>query len=336
MTCFPPSSRAGVQNLFTGMRIQKAGYQPYGDFSGNGRLDLFRAVLTYDVSLPPTSATPSRFEFYSRLPDGTLVPNSTLLSTPDGCIHPRKAIVADFNGDGRPDIFVACHGYDAAPYPGETNKVVLSQPGGTYAISDASSDVGFHHGATAADLNGDGFIDVIVVNNFDPDRAYTLLNDGTGHFVRETPSRLPTSIQTGNYYSVELVDVDEDGKLDLVMGGHEFESAATVVFVNPGNSNFSGVTPITIPAVANQGVVLDFTVTGDASARTIWVLRTSGGGTTTYNSKVLQRVAFPSLTSSIPVNQEPAQWIPWVIPATVNGAAVITSDNAADGVSVPQ
>ena len=74
----------------------------------------------------------------------------------NGCIHPRKAIVADFNGDGRPDIFVACHGYDATPFPGEANKVVLSQPNGTYVTSNASADVGFHHGAAAADLNGDG------------------------------------------------------------------------------------------------------------------------------------------------------------------------------------
>lgn len=309
----------------------------YGDFAGNGRFDLFRAIITYDVSQPVAQATPSRFEFYSQQADGSYALNTTLLANADGCIHPRKAIVADFNKDNRPDVFVACHGYDATPFPGETSKVVLSQSDGSYLISDASSDVGFNHGASAADLNGDGFIDVVVVNNFETNRAYTLLNDGTGHFVRETTSRLPASIQNGgNFYSVELVDMDEDGKLDLLLGGHELDTpvASTSIFLNPGSNDFSAVTPITVPAVANEGVVFDFTVTGTGSNRTLWVLRTSGGDGTFYQSKTVQKVSYPAMTSSVVLNERPAQWIPWLIPASVNGVTVITSDNLADGVSV--
>jgi hypothetical protein len=149
-----------------------------------------------------------------------------------GCLHPRKALVADFNDDGRPDVFVACHGYDAAPFPGERNKVVLSQPGGGYAVSDAATDIGFNHGASAADLNGDGLPDVVVVSFFEPDRGYVLINDGTGHFVRDSTSRLPTAMQGGTFFSVELVDVDEDGHLDLLVGGHEFDNATrTSIFL---------------------------------------------------------------------------------------------------------
>lgn len=308
----------------------------FGNFAGNGRQDLFRAVLTYNVSLPIAQATPSRFEFYAKQADGTFALNTTVMAQTNGCLHPRKAIVADFNGDGRPDIFVACHGYDASPFPGETNKVVLSQPNGAYAVSDASADVGFNHGATAADLNGDGKVDVIVVNNFDPNRAYVLLNDGTGHFTRESAARLPTSIRGGNYYSVELVDINEDGNLDLVMGGHEFDAAATSVFINPGTNNFVAVTPAIVPSVPNEGVVLDFTVTGTGSTRALWVLRTSGGDGTFYQSKVLQKVTWPGLASSVMLNTRPAQWIPWLVPATVNGVSVVASDNLSDSTSVPQ
>jgi FG-GAP-like repeat len=185
-------------------------------------------------------------------------------------------------------------------------------------------------------LNGDGKVDVIVTNNFDPSRAYVLLNDGSGHFTRESAARLPTVIRGGNYYSVELVDINEDGRPDLVMGGHEFESAATSVFINPGTNNFAAVTPSIVPSVSAEGVVLDFTVTGTGSTRALWVLRTSGGDGTFYQSKVIQKVTWPRLDSSVVLRNRPAQWIPWLVPAIVNGVAVIASDDLADATSVPQ
>jgi hypothetical protein len=308
----------------------------YGNFAGNGRLDYFRAVSTYDVTLPAAQATPGRFEFYAKQADGSFVLSTTLLPVATGCVQPGKAIVGDFNGDGRPDVFVACYGYDAPPYPGERNKVALSQPDGTYVISDASTDSGFNHGASAADLNGDGKLDVVVVDNFDANRAYTLVNDGTGHFTREATSRLPAAIKAGNYFSVELVDVNEDGWLDLVVGGHEYESAPTSVFINPGTNVFTSVAATVVPAVTNEGVVLDFTVTGSGSTRTLWVLRTSGNDGTFYQGRTLQKVAYPSMSATLPLNDRTQPWIPWLIPATVGGAAVVTSDNAAEAVSFPQ
>ncbi len=309
----------------------------FGNFSGSGRLDLFTATVTYSPnSSTPATATASLFEFWRKQADGSFVKDTQLLASAAGCIHPRKAIVADFNGDGRPDIFVACHGYDAAPFPGERPKLLLSQPNGSYVTQDAFPDIGFFHSASAADLNGDGLPDVVVVNPSDPAVAIVFLNQGNGTFRREAAGRLPLSIGGKNYFSIELVDVDGDGKVDLVMGGHEFEGATTAVFLNPGNSNFSAATPISIPAVANEGVVLDFTVTGADATRALWVLRTSGGDGTFYQSRTIQKVLWPSLTSSVPLLQRQANWFPWLIPATVNGQNVMTSEDASVNVSVPQ
>jgi predicted RNA binding protein with dsRBD fold (UPF0201 family) len=36
------------------------------------------------------------------------------------------------------------------------------------------------------------------------------------------------------------------------------------------------------------------------------------------------------------LNQRPARWIPWLIPATAAGVPVVASDNAQDAVSIPQ
>lgn len=91
--------------------------------------------------------------------------------------------------------------------------------------------MGFFHSASAADVNGDGLIDVVVTNA----GLLTFINKGGGVFEREVGSRFPASLAGKNYYSVELVDVDEDGKVDAVIGGHEWEAAPTVVLKNPGN-----------------------------------------------------------------------------------------------------
>lgn len=320
-----PPGRSGVGTI-----------RAYGNFSQSGRLDLFTATLTYWPPTTPAAATPSIFEFWRKQSNGTFVKDTQMLPTPNGCIHPRKAIVADFNNDGRPDIFIACHGFDAAPFPGERNKVILSQPNGTYLIQDASPDVGFFHSASAADLNGDGLPDVIVTNNFDPSRAIVFINQGGGIFQRESTPRLPSSIGGKNYFSVELADVDADGRIDVLLGGHEWEGAATIVLLNPGNSNFTSVTPVTIPAVPNEGVALDFTLTGSGSTRALWVLKTSGGDGTFYQSRTIQKVQWPNLTSTVPLLERPAQWFQWIIPSTINGQNVISSEDASVNVSIPQ
>lgn len=320
-----PSSISGTGTLARG----------YADFSRRGEMDVFAAAITYSPALPQSQATPSRFEFWQKQ-GSTYAKNTTLLTDNAGCIHPRKAAVADYNNDGRPDVFVACHGYDAAPFPGEKNKVVLSQPDGTYRTQDASTDVGFFHGAAAADLNGDGFVDVVVVNNADPKSVFVLLNQGNGTFKRETTDRFPSSLGGRSFFSVDLTDVNEDGKLDLLLGGHEWEGGPAFVLINPGNNDFTNVTPTALPSVASEGVILDFTITGTSSTRTIWVLRTSGGDGTFYQSRTVQKVLWPSLTSTVVLNQRPAQWVPWTIPATIGNQKVITSDDANFGLSVSQ
>jgi hypothetical protein len=306
----------------------------YGRFSGNSQPDLFIATLNYSPSAStPQTAAPSTFAIYRKQPDGTYAIRDGLLQTNTGCIHPRKAVVADFNKDGKQDIFVACHGYDASPFPGERNKVILSQPDGTYAVRDASTDVGFFHSAAAADLNGDGYPDVVLVNNFDPKAALVLINDKTGTFTREAAGRLPARLARKSYFTVELADANGDGALDLLVGGHEWEGATTSIYLNPGNNAFDRATAIDIPPVPNEGVVLDFAVTGSGTDRDLWVLRTSGGDGTFYQSRVLQRVNLTTLASGVVVNQRPAEWVRWLIPATVSGRNVITTDRAADAFS---
>ena len=51
---------------------------------------------------------------------------------PVSCRHAQtvdcaEPLFADFNADGRPDMFLACSGWDVSPWPGEQNRLYLSR-----------------------------------------------------------------------------------------------------------------------------------------------------------------------------------------------------------------
>jgi hypothetical protein len=299
----------------------------YADFNQDGLIDIFTTKLTYLPPTTPEEATDSRFEFYIQNCNGEFEKNENyLVSNNDTCIHPRKALVNDFNNDNLPDIFVICHGYDKSPFPGEKNKVVISNSAGSYNVIDASSDISFFHGGSSYDYDKDGYKDVLLVDATIP--LIFFKNNGDGSFQNDGSSRSPTVIANKAYYTIELIDINNDSYLDLFIGGHEWQNNAnTQIFINPGTDNFSNVTPDNISSVSNEGVVLDFTVTKKESSTYIWVLRTSGGDGTFYKSRTIQKVSWPSLTLSTLIIDRNLRWIPWIIPSVIDGKNVITSDN---------
>jgi hypothetical protein len=51
---------------------------------------------------------------------------------------------------------------------------------------------------------------------------------------------------------------------------------------------------------------------------------------------VVQKVAYPQMTSTVELRERPAQWLPWLVPSVISGAAVVASDDANYDVSLPQ
>ena len=111
------------------------------------------------------------------------------------------------------DFFIADHGYDAPPFPGWNNQLLLWTSEGYTDASDRLPDdtTGFTHNAAVGDVDGDGDIDVLVANNggdFIPG-PYFLLNDGAANFTSNT-SRLPDVLETDRYqapWAVEIADL---------------------------------------------------------------------------------------------------------------------------------
>jgi hypothetical protein len=142
-----------------------------------------------------------------------------------------RLVIADFNNDGRPDVYYADSGAEAAPNPpGYHDTLVLSTRDGK--LVDATANIpqqsDFTHSAAAADVNGDGSIDLFV-GNLGGNAGYSgnccsiqiWLNDGTGHF-RVASGLLPPEIEDGNQNSFTasaFADVNGDGHPDLILGG---------------------------------------------------------------------------------------------------------------------
>jgi hypothetical protein len=290
------------------------------DFKQNGTMALFAAITTYNVARPQSEATPSRFSFYSKAGDGSWVKETDLIDTPNGCIHPRKAVVADFNSDGKPDVMIACHGYDVAPWAGESAWIVLSSATGKYVSKAIPNFSGFFHSATAADFNGDGKIDILATDTNSPNKARMLMGNGDGTFTEATMN-MPAVLSTQYYYAVEAADVDGDGKIDLLFGADEkMNGSHSVVVVGDGTGNFTNSRVVNLPGDAANALVLDFVVKNGK----IYVSRTASDGANFYNTKDIQQIDFATLNSTTAFTVIGQSWFKWLIPTTTG----VASDNA--------
>ena len=144
----------------------------FGDVNGDGRLDLYVADLTYGALYVNTAAR----VFTDRSIVSGVSPAAGKFSGWGAGLH-------DFDNDGHLDLFVATGG--SHHLFGEQDRLFRNRGEGKFA--DASLRCGGHfkvkrvgRGAAFGDLDNDGDVDIVVVNN-DPDSAPSLLrNDNRG------------------------------------------------------------------------------------------------------------------------------------------------------------
>jgi hypothetical protein len=196
------------------------------DLDNDGNSDYLVLGASYPSDGEPV-AQPSLLAWGTGAGSFTLASQSEFPFATLNSVHPREVAFADFNGDGYKDVFVASHGYDTAPYPGEQNQLFLSNGDGTWrdATANLPAISDFSHSTAVADINGDGALDIVVGNTPEPNPVvpYVLLNDGHGVFTRDTTllptgpgGALDTSVR--RLTSTGIGDLDDDGRPDLVLG----------------------------------------------------------------------------------------------------------------------
>ena len=175
------------------------------------------------VNNSPQEADPSDLSILLGDGDGAFAaPDTLVVGT-----SPTFVVLADFDGDGTLDMAVTDAESPNISILFNTGDATFIGP----AVFPAGPDGESPSQVAAADLNGDGHIDLVVTNPIDGSVS-VLLNDGNGFF----PSR--TSHGAGLVpQAVDVGDLDGDGDLDLAVAN--FGSSDVTVLLNRGDGSFA-------------------------------------------------------------------------------------------------
>jgi len=171
-----------VIGSFTSSRDDIAGYittRAVADLNGDFNDDF---VITGWTGCRPEGACgvrnpPVPVKLFIRGDDGRFVDKTLDLVGQEVEAWVNVPVIADLNGDGTPDIFLG--GFTDLPAAEAPSKLLLSSGGG-YSVVEAPHLFFWAHSAEAADLDGDGCMDIAISEATSP----ILMGDCTGNLFR--------------------------------------------------------------------------------------------------------------------------------------------------------
>jgi hypothetical protein len=176
------------------------------DLDGDGIKDIVVANLG---SFTPTDRRCGSVVWLRGKPDGTFEPHTLL----DKVGRVADVQAADFNGDGKIDLIAGVFGWR------ETGEIVYleNQTTDWDHPNFVPRAVDPRHGTIhvpVVDLNGDGKPDFVALISQEHETVVAFLNDGHGHFHKETIYDAPHPAYGSS--GIQLVDMNGDGKIDVL------------------------------------------------------------------------------------------------------------------------
>jgi hypothetical protein len=170
-----------------------------GDIDGDGDLDI--AATTGDSK---------RVEWYENPGSGSDQWTVHVIGNFDEALYPDRTEVADLNGDGFPDIIVTEENGEASgaetfwwQNPGDPKQREWAR----YLIIEQ----GTTNSMDKADMDGNGFVDLILAEHRGSKKLSILANNGQGEFEENI-----ISIGIESHLGARTVDIDGDSDLDIV------------------------------------------------------------------------------------------------------------------------
>jgi hypothetical protein len=222
-----------------------------GDINNDGLVDLY--ICNLDSN-----------KLYLNKGDGTFE-DITVKSNTDDARWSISAAFLDYDLDGYLDLIVVNYGRFRVPekqpfcfsrtsardycgpgaYRSEKNSLFRNRGDGSFEnvtlTSGIGSDVGHSLGVITADFNDDGWIDIYVANDGDPNEVW--INQKNGKFVNDgyfSGAAVSKEGKPEASMGVDAGDVNGDGNLDIFIT-HLMEETHTL-YQNEGNAIFEDVT----------------------------------------------------------------------------------------------
>ncbi len=263
------------------MGFHISGVASSGDVNGDGFSDVMIGIPYYDNGQTDEGAV---YVFYGSASGLSLIPDWTGESNQANSAYGRSVSFAgDVNGDGYGDIIIGASEYDgghtnegrAYVYHGSSSGLSLT-PAWTAEKDQANALFGFCV-ASAGDINGDGYGDVVIST---PHYDFNITDEGGAFLYYGSSTGLASSSlwnvyggQTGCYFGHSVAsagDVNGDGFSDIIVGAHFYDNGHTdegKVFVYYGSGPVLSTTANwTAEAdIANAGFGVRVAAAGDVN-----------------------------------------------------------------------
>jgi Ca2+-binding RTX toxin-like protein/methionine-rich copper-binding protein CopC len=273
------------------------------DINGDGRLDIvtsnsdnktvsvlfnngdgFAAAVVYAVGEPPCSvaAADVNGDGYTDLVVGnnSNISLTVLLNDGAGAFTEHKdyaiggysqsVAVADLNGDGKADIVDLINAYSLYYSSRAFLSILLNNGDGLFPADPDFYATGSSQSLVVEDLTGDGIADIVVRNyGYYSNGSFSVwLNNGDGTFAPTTSYPLDSFVSYSD--TLAAVDVNGDGKADIILAGRDYfkNSGVVSIFLNNGDGTFAPKTdyPYTINDNSYSTFVTMTDLNGDGDA----------------------------------------------------------------------